>query len=224
MKRNRSFVLRGAAVATVCGVLLLSAGCTPPQSPTAPPTAPVASEGSTPDELPEPENLLDFMWQMVLQYEPDAERPEVPLIRVVNLAEIAEVQAACIREAGFEVKVWPDGTFSSSPGHESQMGAFWKMRYSCLSQYPLDSKYDRPFDDAQVRALYDYQRTTLVECLSNQGFDVQAAPSWETYLESRLTPDFWSPYRDVTGVGSHRLFEIKAACPETPEYIYDMAG
>lgn len=223
MTRNRSFGSKCTAAGAVCGVLLLVAGCAQQPDPNGLQTVPAPSESSTPHELPEPESLLDFIWQMVLQHEADAERPDVSLIRVVNLSEIAEVQAACIREAGFEVKVWPDGTFSSSPGHESQMGAFWKMRYTCLSQYPLDPKYDQPFDDGQIRALYDYQRTTLVECLSLFGIDVSAAPSWEVYLETRLTPDFWNPYRGVR-LGSDRLFEIKAACPETPEYIYDMAG
>ncbi len=171
------------------------------------------------------QSQADERWQFVQNKYPGAKRPEVDVVRHVDRTEWATVVAECLTEAGFVAWPEPNGLLATNPGGSGQDEAHAIANYVRFVQYPLEEKYTQPFSDEQLRALYLYQTTTLIKCLRDAGVEVAGTvPSNEVFKETRFTAKHWSPYPDMptANLSSDQIYELELACPETPEYVYDM--
>ncbi|KQP71390.1 hypothetical protein ASF40_06345 [Microbacterium sp. Leaf288] len=154
---------------------------------------------------------------------PDAERPTVAVVRYVDRFEWAGTVADCMTESGFEAEAQPNGMLAVNEDAAQAMASD-VAQWSCMVMYPLEEKYTRPFDEAQLQALYEYQTTTLTICLQEAGVEVSAPPSLEVFEQTWQTNEQWSPYLDVAAspLGMDQVNELSTECPELPEHVYDL--
>lgn len=126
-------------------------------------------------------------------------------------------------ESGFAAEAQPNGMLAVIQD-DAQGMASDVAQWSCMVMYPLEEKYTRPFDEAQLKALYEYQTTTLTSCLREAGVEVSTAPSLEVFEQLWQTAEQWSPYLDVadSGLSMDQIYELATTCPELPEHVYDL--
>ncbi len=99
-RSTRAMASLTVAVAVIVGV----GGCTGAEP--GPPPPPQLSEQEVDAAYAE---FLDQSWQRVESAFPDAERPDVDLVRFIDQSEWAEVIVACLVEQGVDAKVSNDG-------------------------------------------------------------------------------------------------------------------
>ncbi|WP_374974672.1 hypothetical protein ACEYYH_12255 [Microbacterium trichothecenolyticum] len=215
MNDRPSFPQRSTTIACIAALCAMVTSCapTPAANPTPTPT-PAATSSS---------QISDQLWEQVAAKYPDAERPSVTMVRYVDRFEWAGVIADCMAESGFEAEAQPNGMLAVNQD-DAQGMASDVAQWSCMVRYPLEEKYTRPFDDAQLKALYEYQTTTLTSCLQEAGVEVSAAPSLEVFEQTWQTAEQWSPYLDVadSGLLMDQIYELATTCPELPEHVYDL--
>ncbi|MEL0625928.1 hypothetical protein V6245_03110 [Salinibacterium amurskyense] len=212
-----------AVAITVLSVALALGACTPlsergDESPEASsPTGQTSTEGAV--TAPSLEEQLDFEWSTVIARFPDAVRPDVPLIRYIDLHEWAPVQAECMNAEGFpDVSATPDGGLSSGTIPPGQEEAYAIAAYVCAAQYPRDPKYLTPWTDERLGMVYDYYIDKLIPCLKGEGYEPPDPPSRVTFIDGY---DGWSPYLGVVGYTQDEWFHINEICPQWPEGLYD---
>lgn len=145
--------------------------------------------------------------------------PVVTPIRVIRLDEWAETQIECLREAGYDVTFTMDGEgVSFPPMDEALIPSLDEARYICELQYPVDPMYYEPLSNKQLKKLYAYRATDLVDCLESEGYAVAVAPPSETsFVESGGT---WNPYEHVS-ISSKDLGHVSQACPQVPPDLWE---
>jgi len=209
----RVLTRRWAVLAGAAAVLALG-GC-------AAPTEPVSGMPPLPDLTPgEADQLiaegLDQQWASVVSRWPDAQRPEVEVVRLISLAEWGETQAACLQGLGFEVTTTGDGGINFNVP-EAQQAPLALAQYECAAKYPVDPRYTTPLTRDEIAFLYRYQTGELTECLEAAGYSVPSPPSESKFISDYLGdgPD-WSPYADVVPNSDAAWQEISTTCPQVP--------
>lgn len=157
---------------------------------------------------------------------------DVTFVRFVEPDEAgAEIQAACLRDQGFEATADGDGGLLFPRIPKEQVVAQSEARFRCAVMYPTHPRYSRPLTESQIRTIYDYNVKTLVPCLTREGYsvDVSRIPTWETFRETYETKAMWNSYEPVTqrqdqdasnGVSATKLEaewrRINEVCPQGP--------
>ena len=183
-------------------------------------SAPRTSAPETTDPGSSPQSPEDYAWSRVTNQYPDAQRPEVDVVRVVTPSEWAPAVVACLAEDGFEAEALADGGIRSEVTGE-QGEAYAIAYYTCTIRYPIDPKYLQPLNDDQLAVLYAYTRDVLAPCLESFGLVVPDAPTLEVFVENKGVAA-WNVYADVpTKVTSDEMWqEISAKCPQYPPDLF----
>lgn len=199
------------------------ASCSPaPNEPSQVPTgalAPTASSAATTATQPATmsrETWLSNYWQG----EGDPPKP-LPVIREVTREESGEAQRVCMEEQGWiDVSKDPEVTEIHVP--EGQTQAYEVAWYQCNAQYPWAPKYYQPYNDKQLRALYDHSVGDLTACIKEQGHTVPDPPSFEKFVADyrNQSPDRWDAYGAVPAA---KVNEVGKVCPMEPEGFFDLA-
>jgi hypothetical protein len=206
-RSTRAMASLTVAVAVIVGV----GGCTGAEP--GPPPPPQLSEQEVDAAYAE---FLDQSWQRVESAFPDAERPDVDLVRFIDQSEWAEVIVACLVEQGVDAKVSNDG----QGGYESQgvVGQELSMAiaaYVCDAKYPVDPSLTQPLTDAELDYVYDYFVNVLNPCLEREGIEVTEPPSRQAFKDSLLTVDSWTPYLAVLeNPGQDEWTRLNRVCPQ----------
>jgi hypothetical protein len=207
-----SWVWIRIAVAVLAAVTLL-AGCASMPEPSAP-SGPKLSDAE--ERLVQ--ESLDGSWRMVILLYPDAVRPKVERVRLVEQSDQPTAIADCLTEQGYDVVVNSQGSISSTGGGE----AFQVAYYACEAKYPLHPDYLRPLSDAQLEHLYDYFLNTLKPCLEAEGYGVPPAPSLQRFVETYNDGGGWIVYGEVAGANlpPGEWGRLNALCPQIPDDLY----
>jgi len=168
---------------------------------------------------------LDQEWQSLQARYPSAERPQVERVRYVSLEEWDDAIAECLQREGYsQVAVGPTGGVSYEGIADSQMQAFAIAQFSCSVQYPVDPKYFQPLTEEILTRLYDYSVGELTQCVEDLGYEVSAAPSLRTFVDSYST-DPWSPFGDAlmqaNEQGADATIRLFDECPQEPSDLWD---
>lgn len=156
----------------------------------------------------------------VLARWPEADIPVVTAERVVSTtAEWQSAVVSCVRAAGFEASALEDGGVSYEFPPEGQEQALAIAQYVCFAKYPLELNVE-PFTDSDLRRLYDYYVSSLLPCLEQAGFEVDAAPGVESFLDS-YEFDPWLPYSAVQSQSAEQWTAINRSCPQYPEDLVE---
>jgi hypothetical protein len=190
-------------VVGVLGLLLALSGC--------------AQGADTTQNTTALQQQIDDSWKDFHSSHPDVERPQVEVVRVISSEEWATVIADCLVQAGFAVTASYDGIAYDSVA-TAQAEPFALAQYVCNATYPLDPKYNAAPTDDQIRALYDYRGGELTACLEEQGYAVEAPPSFQRFAEN---DGGWSPYDQLIMSGAFDLSAMQKICPELPDGYYD---
>ena len=185
-------LLAGAALA------LSLAGCTQVVEPPPPTDAELATY------IREQQDLLWFEYGSL-----DLERPEAKSELVASdsssgdVAQCGASQIIVDEESGV-------ATVTALPSSETAL-------YECQAAqipYPTDVEYYTP---AQLGAIYDYFRDSLVPCLQVQGLDVGVAPSRDEFVGVAGSIP-WDPYTELgADLPPSRAAEIRARCAALPD-------
>lgn len=200
----------------VPGLIMLLTGCT------AVPMQPTVEGNSSldPSVLAQVEMQIDQYRDGVLSVFPDAELPQVEIVRLVTAEEWPKIVATCTTEAGFRAEASADGGVSMEVEDPAQEEAMWVANYVCKAQYPIDPKYQEPLDQAQIDWVYRYYVDELSPCIESYNFPVDDPPS-ETVFRQNLGSDrSWHPYDHVTHVGDELLTELLTTCPQEPPHSF----
>jgi|GEM_PF-483436 len=144
--------------------------------------------------------------------------PQVDMVRLVSAADFASTQVTCLHDAGFaNVRLAEDGTtFTVELPSSDQAAAFNLAVYECAAKYPRDPAQDRSRWTAEQKHIdYVYQTTTLVECLTGQGYTITDIPSEPTFLATWESAP-WSPWAQVNEAGGGDEALSRACPPDTP--------
>lgn len=204
-----------AVVLIVAG---LAAGCSPTnEAPTDATTgASAPGLGRTLDETDQA--ALDDWLAGQAEVNGITDPPHVDMVRLVSAADFPSTQVTCLHDAGFPgVSLTGDGTtFGVELPSSDQAAVFNLAVYTCAAKYPRDPAQDRSrWTSEQKHTDYVYLTTTLVDCLTEQGFTITDIPSEETFLATWATNP-WSPYAQVTAAGGGGE-ELSRTCPpDTP--------
>lgn len=205
MNRSMALVavlLLAAGSLSACSEVPVLATPTPPSS---------ATDVDTSDHT-------DALWQMVTAMFPNAERPDVEVVRYVTAAEMPQAQADCMHEAGYPgVTVTPDGGVTLGGGVPAeQWEAMHIAMYTCNVLYQLDPKFTAPLTDQRLGEAHDYFTAELIPCLEAEGYEVTNVPSRTTFIET-YEKTAWSPYAAVTPGSQDEWYRINEVCPQWPD-------
>lgn len=154
-----------------------------------------------------------------MEHPPD----DVEFVRFIRSDEFGRIHSECIRGQGFQAEETFDGGIAFGDVLQDQYVALLEAEYRCLAQYPVHPRYHEPFDEGQIRILYDYDVTVLTPCLEAEGYFPGTPPSWETYLGTFGTGDHWMPYAAVQPDNDAEWQEINQLCPQSPPLV-DLYG
>ena len=192
--------------AAIAVLMLAFTGCTGTTDILRTPTPPPGSNVQSDDALVQAET--DNAWDMTAL--PDDQRPDVAIVRYVNLAEVSGVIEACLNERGWDI---------NAPLPDEQQNSYQLDYYVCRASYPTDPKYLRPLDEDQRGLLYTYYDTELRRCFDEHGQTMAELPSRGKFVEDyyRMT---WDPYAEVTGAdtpeGARQLAVLQDECSGIP--------
>jgi hypothetical protein len=136
--------------------------------------------------------------------------PQVEVSRWIYPEEQGRVWSGCMQEQGFDSQETAGGQILSDMGDESQELAFWTANYVCIARFPIDPRTDFHYwNEAQLKAWYQYLVEFLVPCLDQLEANPDTAPSWEVFLAD---PESWE-YPDAGGQNQEAWY---AQCPHSP--------
>ncbi|RRD53156.1 hypothetical protein EII12_02495 [Buchananella hordeovulneris] len=131
--------------------------------------------------------------------------PIPPPVRYVSAEENMTVQAECLREAGINVKLLPDGNgleYEVEPGSEADRLANLHS-WLCLAKYPTPLKQQRPFTREQWAVLYEYWDGFFLPCAAAHGLALgESPPSKQTWIDARMAGEngleapAWDPRKE----------------------------
>lgn len=217
---------------TSLGVLVLAiaivAGCTA-DAPGSQSSATGAGESDLPQE---PDWMVLYEQELAafegLLREQGLEVPtDAEFVRFIEPDEYGRVHAECMREQGFDAEETFDGGVSYDAVPPDQAGAQQQALYRCQVQYPVHPRFTQPLTEDQIRLVYDHFVGFLVDCLTDEGYEVPAAPSWETFLaDYHSQGGAWHPYDAVEPTSDAEWQEINEKCPQNPplEELYSPGG
>lgn len=197
--------------------MIAATGCTSEGEPEAPPNA----AGDTPQASP---GDWMAMYEQYVAQQTESLRSkgiEVPtdaeFVQFVEEDEWGTYQAKCMQDQGFEAEASDDGrSVGGDLPPDDQMDAHWQATYRCRIAYPLHPRFDVPMTDEQIRIVYDYFVDELVPCLEKEGYDIEPAPSWETFRSQWGTPESWEPHSSVRAPNRQEHLRIREDCPQRP--------
>lgn len=194
----------------VVALVVMVAGCT------AEPDSEADQSGGPPDweqlYLEEVESLAASFEQENGQPAPD----DAEFVRFIESSEYGEVHAECIREQGFGAEATFDHGVEYDPVPPEQGVALHEAIFRCQVAYPVHPRYSLPWTDEMIRTLYDYYVDELVPCLTAEGYTLQEAPSWESFLADYGTERTWTPYAVVDAGTPEEWQQINETCPQGP--------
>lgn len=174
----------------------------------APGLAPLPSaQGEKPS--PEQQAKIDAYLAELAQVYGVSDPSQVVLVRMVPASEWQQVQADCMREAGFPME-------TSVPAEQVQ--AMNLARYICNAQYPVNPDQNlSAVTDEQKETVYDYLAGTLVTCLAGEGYSVSDIPSEQSFIEEWDRSGPWNPYDHISPQPYREEFqELDQKCPMNP--------
>lgn len=117
----------------------------------------------------------------------------------------------CLKEAGWDVNVSPDGSVGITLP-ESQQTAYDADHKTCEKSFGYDK--EPVHTEEQFRALYPRMLET-VECIRSEGFDPGTPPSEEAYVDQMLGDGGWDPYGAIYPdvVQEDGYYELLQKCP-----------
>lgn len=145
--------------------------------------------------------------------------PEVEVVRWIPQRELAVTMAHCLKAEGWDVQNISDAGYDMSYPEE-QASAVARSEYICTARYPIPAGDPGGPSESHIRAVYDFYTAELAACIAAEGYDVTAAPTWETFLSTynSTTEGPWTPFdglRGPDGLSGDDLRALEAACPET---------
>ena len=151
----------------------------------------------------------------VLEQYPDAELPDVEVVRYIDGEEWSGTISNCLRDAGWDVSTGMDGGMSMSYD-DDEAEEFRVSYFVCQAQYPYDPRRVLNLDRRQLAYLYAYEVQVLQPCLEAHHFiGVTAPPTFAEYLRN---DPHWDLYADVKTEASWRA--VSRACPPEPPGLY----
>lgn len=158
-----------------------------------------------------PQNFQDTLDPYWRSLNLDGDPPVVTPVRTVTLEEANDTHFECMAEQGFPSVTDQHGQ-QAIEFSEDQAESMKLSQYICYARYPLEDKYYEPYSVAQLRTIYDWNKTKVTECLRNQGVEASTPPSFEAFAERyALTGrEHWTATEGVN------LMSLKELCPETP--------
>ncbi|HEY8452598.1 MAG: hypothetical protein FWJ70_16410 [Micromonosporaceae bacterium] len=142
---------------------------------------------------------------------------DAEFVRFIEPDEYGRVHSACLRDQGFEAEETFDGGVQFGDVPSELASAQQQAMYRCEVMYPVHPRYSLPLTDGQIRVIYDYFVGPLVDCLTAEGYDVPAAPPWETFLADHNSPKgAWHPYDAVDPTTEAQWQQINEKCPQSP--------
>ena len=176
-------------------------------------------------EMPRIMQLREDQLRMIGGYANLPEDEPIPeLVRWVSDHEAPAAITSCLRDAGFDVELLGSLiSFDAVP--EDQTADAQLEQWRCKARYSTDPRAMLPLTDEQFRMLYDYDNTTMRECLESHGIFVDVGPKFEIYLERlRANEGGWSAwsYVKLADVGQDVWADLEADCPPDvgPEGLY----
>ena len=226
MTHNRNHTRYGCLlIATAALGSVVLAGCSSP----APDPDPTPISGASQAEQSDAEILkqqLDTAWERAKQRAPnltDEDRPEVQQVRSITLDEHPQVIVDCLHKAGFPEVTAEEGAVTYSVADEAQGAALALAHYTCVAEYPLDPKFERPLTDEQLRKLYDHYTGPLRECVETEGHEVSEPPTFEKFVEDhRSETGTWDPISEASAnLNGSQVQALMDRCPDIPPDLYD---
>lgn len=145
----------------------------------------------------------DRAWDLVLQQEPDAVRPDVRPERLVEPEDHVEQQLACLRDGGVSASRIADDAYSL-------VDADPLVVYACAVRFPVQSA--GPRTDAELAYLRDYYASFLLPCYAAEGAPVSGElPGVDEFIALARAERPWTPMPERMDA------RVAAACPELPE-------
>lgn len=170
-----------------------------------------------------PTDYQDVMWSSIMGGYPDAERPDIEVVRVITNDDFAVIYTDCMSEEGFTVEVFEDTSFSADIPPDQQE-AFDMAMYVCEAKYPRPMLLTQPDDEHTGRVLYSYYEDELIPCLEGLGFTIDPLPSEQTFLENLHGGQRYDPYASLIvdgGLTIERWDAANAQCPQRPSELGD---
>ncbi len=141
--------------------------------------------------------------------------PTAQLVYYIDPREYGRVMAECMRSEGWPAVETSDGGLGFNEAiPDEQAQAQQDSWFRCMYMYPVHPMYDVPFDDRQLRVIYDYYVDELIPCLAAED-QVLEAPTFETFVGRWESPSPWTPYGElVTQLPPDERERVRQACPE----------
>ncbi|MBP2459002.1 hypothetical protein ABID70_001571 [Clavibacter michiganensis] len=144
----------------------------------------------------------DQAWESVLEQQPDAVRPDVPMERVVDAADYVEQQVACLRDAGITASVIGQDSYSLTDADPVTV-------YTCQVRFP--QRDAGPRTDAELAYIHDYYLAFLIPCYAAEGKPyVGDIPAVDDFIADVRAERPWTPFPDAMDE------RLAAACPVLP--------
>jgi hypothetical protein len=157
-------------------------------------------------------SMADWDWQNLTAQYPDAVRPDVDVIRVLEGHERSAVQVDCLVARGIDARVSSGDSYTYSGSTEAEMLSV----YRCAVEYPTRPPHE--LTTRQVGYFYDYLVQFAVPCLERLGYEQTTPPLREKFVDA-WPEQIWSA--DAGPVTSSKTSRaVAAACPPTPEGLF----
>lgn len=203
--------IRGYVVAILCAATLSACAgqSAETSSSTPPPTAPESSAV---------EQYLTSVREQFQQTAPDAQVPEVDVVRPVGYLEQPALLVGCLDETGFAAEISGPAAapLVSAEYAPEQAEAYALAMYTCQSQYPVSTELV-PVNETTFGEYYDFLVAETAPCLTELGYTIPEPPSRQAFIEESLGGQTtWSPM-DMPAQQSQEAWTAAFdACPQNP--------
>jgi hypothetical protein len=148
----------------------------------------------------------DSSWESLRSLEPDFPRPEATLERVVEGAEWVRQQAACLQEAGVDVRVIGVDDDVRLSNHSAPSG----IAYACQVRFP--SRPQGALTEETLAYLHAYYVDFLLPCYASEGAAYEGdVPDLPRFIARDRAGDPWYPEASSNDGG------IAFRCPQAPD-------
>ena len=131
----------------------------------------------------------------------------------VPVDEVSEIDqlAGCVREAGFDVTVFPpDGmSVDAPPEQQSEVAAIQDECRESLGVFQFEELTDADYDTLYEASLEN------ARCLTDLGYDIPPAPSRQAFQDT-YESDPWLPYSSpgLAALGPEEFAKAEEECPQ----------
>lgn len=168
------------------------------------------------------EQTADQAWEYVESQFPDAVRPVSTDLQPTSVDERPIKLAECLSAKGFPSEAQGDGGWTTEAIPKGQEQNFAIADYECRVTHPYDAELNRPATPGQLKWLYWYFTGDLMECLEEQGYQInEKPPSEAAFIEAAQNGTLdWSPYKLLEQQAQADLRDVRSMCPEYPDTYY----